>query len=164
MKVENYIEKLKNSEKHREFLKKNSKAYFSAGFFVIDFIENNNLHQIDYYLPKEKKMATFILDGEEINFNISEPSNNIVPEEITGKINMDLDLIKRIIEDEMKNKMITKEIHKIIAIVYSSENKLLWSLNCITSDMAIVKATIEDETHFIDKFELVNLFDVVKKI
>lgn len=164
MKVDNYVQKLKESEKHREFVESNTEAYFSAGFFVMDYLDKNNLHQLDYYMPKEKKMATFILDGKEIVFNISEPSNQIVPEEITKTITMDLDLIKKIIEDEMKNRTITKTLHKIIAIVYSSENRLFWNVNCIASDMSVIKATLEDENRSLDKFEQVNLFDVVKKV
>ena len=164
MKIQSYIEKLKESEKHKEFVEKNSEAYFSAGFFVIDLLENKNLHQIDYYLPIEKKMATFMLDDDEVSLNISEPSNNTIPEEITNKITMDLDLLKKIIEDEMKNKSITKSIQKIIAIVYSINNQILWNVNCIMSDMAIIKATVEDENHSLDKFEVINVFDAVKKI
>jgi hypothetical protein len=163
MKIQPYIDKLNQSKEFKEFYEKNPEAYFSAGFFVLDFIDKKNLHQIDYFIPKENKMMTFMLDGE-IEIKKGEITGKKSPEKIETPINLDLDILKGIIEDEMKNQKITHKLHKIIAVVQNFGGKLVWNLNCITSDMGVIKVHIEDETHSILKFEPVSLFDVVKKL
>ncbi|MFA5019887.1 MAG: hypothetical protein WC533_02200 [Candidatus Pacearchaeota archaeon] len=163
MKVKPYIEKLNNSTLFKKFSEKNPKAYFCAGFFVLDFDSGKNLHQIDYYLPDTKKMMTFHLDGE-VEMKPSEASNAKTPPAIKREINLDLDTIRGLVEDEMKNRTVTNKIQKIIAIIQNQKGKLIWNLNCIASDMGVIKVHIDDETHSILKFEKINLFEVMKKI
>ncbi|MEA3329123.1 MAG: hypothetical protein U9Q06_00075 [Nanoarchaeota archaeon] len=163
MKIQPYLDKLNQSIEFKDFTAKNPEAYFSAGFFVIDFQEKVNLHQLDYYLPKENKIATFMLD-KEIKLKTDETTSKIAPKKIETNINLDLDILKGIIEDEMKNHNITHKLQKIIAIIQNLDGKLIWNLNCITSDMGVLKVHIEDATHSVLKFEPVSLFDVVKKL
>ncbi|MFA6022602.1 MAG: hypothetical protein WC781_00780 [Candidatus Pacearchaeota archaeon] len=163
MKIQPYIEKLNSSEEFKKFMDKNPKAYFAAGFFVLDFESKKNLHQIDYYDPKTKKMATFILDND-VEVKIGETANTLVPNKIEGDINLDLDVLKGLVQDEMKNQTITTKVQKIIAVVQNIDDKLIWNLNCLTTDMGIIKVHIDDESHSILKFEKINLFDIVKKL
>ncbi len=163
MKIQPYLDKLNNSKEFQNFKSKNPEAYMSAGFFVLDFAEKKHLHQIDYYNPKSKDMATFALDSK-IEMKKAQPQNKKIPEQITEEINLDLDTLKGLVQDEMKNNTITSKLQKIIAIVQKVDGKLVWNLNCITTDMGIIKVHIDDKTHSILKFEKVNLFDIVKKI
>ena len=163
MQIKPYIEKLNSSSKFKEFISSNPDAYFSAGFFVLDFQDNNHLHQIDYYLPKKKKIMTFSVD-EDIAMKLSETANKSIPKKIEGKINVDLDILKGLVEDEMKNNSITSKLQKIIAILQNIDGKLIWNLNCITTDMGIIKVHLDDDNHSILKFEKINLFDAVKKL
>ena len=164
MKIQPYIDKLNNSNEYKKFIEKNPNAYFSAGFFVIDFEENKNIHQIDYFIPDTKKMMTFVLDSDKVETKESEASNDKTPDKITEKINIDLDTLKRIVEDEMKNNTVTKKIQKIIAVLYKLDGKVIWNLNCITTDMGMMKVHIEDKSHDILRFDKINLFDAVKKL
>ena len=164
MKIEPYFQKLNESNVFKKFKEKNPKAYLSAGFFVIDFEDNKNIHQIDYFNPENSKMTTFILDGNEVEEKDSESANTLVPSEIKQKINIDLDILKGMVEDEMKNRTITNKIQKIIAVVQNIDGKLIWNLNCITTDMGIMKVHIEDDSHSIIKFDKVNLFEAVRKL
>ncbi len=163
MKIQPYIDKLSSSKAFHAFKEKNPNSYLSAGFFVLDFEHENNVHQIDYYNPEDKKIITFTLDNE-IQVKDGEKLNDKVPEKINGSINLDLDILKGILEDEMKNHTITTKIQKIIAVVQNIEGKKVWNINCITTDMGLIKAHIDDETHAILKFEKINLFDVVRKL
>ena len=163
MKIQPYISKLNKSSKFKEFVQQNPNAYMAAGFFVLDFQENKNVHQIDYYIPNNKKMATFELD-KGVDMKISEAVNKTTPIKIDGKTKLDLDILKGIVEDEMKNRTITHKLQKIIAVLQNLNGKLIWNLNCITSDMGVIKLHIDDETHSVLKFETISLFDIVKKI
>jgi len=163
MKIQPYIDKLNTSKQFKDFQNKNPNAYFAAGFFVLDFETKNNLHQIDYYDPKTGKMFTFMLD-KDIELKESESANKIIPKKINGAINLDLDILKGLVQDEMKNNTVTSKLQKIIAILQNLDGKLIWNLNCITNDMGIIKIHIDDESHSILKFEKVNLFEIVKKL
>lgn len=163
MKIQPYLDKLNSSNKFKEFISKNPDAYFSAGFFMIDLAEGNNLHQIDYYLPKEKKIVTFMLD-KDIEMKKDDLQNDSVPKGIEGNIEIDLDVLKGIVEDEMKNHTVTTKLIKIIAVIQNIEGKKVWNLNCLTSDMGIIKVHVDDSDHSVLKFENVNLFDAVKKL
>ncbi len=163
MKIQPYLEKLENSRQFKEFQEKNPKAYFSAGFFVLDFESKKNVHQIDYFIPKSKKIATFMLDSK-VEMKLGEASNETTPKKIDGSIQLDLDILKGIVEDEMKNNMVTTKLQKIIAVLQNLNGKLIWNLNCITTDMGVIKVHIDDSSHSVLKFEKINLFDIVKKL
>ena len=53
---------------------------------------------------------------------------------------------------------------KIIAVLQNLDGKLIWNLNCITTDMGVIKVHVDDQSHSVLKFEKINLFDVVKKL
>ena len=164
MKIKPYLDKLNASKAFKEFKASNPDAYCSAGFFVLDFQTNENMHQIDYYMPEKKKIQTFILDGEEVTSKESDTSNKTIPGKMESEIKLDIDILKSIVEDAMKNRTITNKLQKIIAVVQNIEGKLVWNLNCITTDMGILKVHIDDSDHTILKFEKINLFDAVKKL
>ena len=163
MKIQPYFDKLKSSKEYNNFISKNPNAYLSSGFFVLDFQTKKNMHQIDYYVPGNKKIQTFILDSKEVISKESETLNKIVPKKIDQNISLDLDVLKGLVEDEMKNHTITTKLQKIIAIIQNVEGKLVWNLNCITTDMGIIKVHISDRDHSILKFDKINLYDVMKK-
>ena len=107
-----------------------------------------------------------MLDGKKVEAKLAEmpKENKLKPGKIDGKINLDLDILKGIVQDEMKNNMVTTKLQKIIAILQTLDGKLIWNLNCITTDMGVVKVHVDDATHSILKFEKINLFDIVKKL
>lgn len=164
MKIKSYIEKLNNSEAYKKFEKQYSDSFMIAGFFILDFETSSTLHQIDYYVPSEKKIAAFTLDGKIAMQMLDMINHKIVPEKLDIKMNIDLDALHGILEDEMKNRSITEEIKKIIAIVQSIDGKKIWNLNCVLSGMGILKAHIDDESQTILKMEKASLLDYVKKM
>ena len=163
MKIKPYLDKMNESGEFKKFISDNPDAYFSAGFFVLDFVDKHDIHQIDYYMPNEKKIMTITLDNE-FKMKKQALSNESIPKEVEGDINLDLDILKLLVEDEMKNQNITHKLHKIIAILHNLDGKKTWDLNCITSDMGIIKVHVNDTDKSILKFEPVSLFDVVKKV
>lgn len=163
MKFSHYLGRVSSSKEFKEFIKKNKEAYLCAGFFVFDFEEGKDVHQVDYFLPKEKKIAAFLLD-DGLSYKIAEAMNTNKPEEISGDIKMDLDKLKGIVEDEMKNHTVTDNIMKMIAILQSNDGKKIWNLNCILSGMGLLKVHVDDETGDILKFEKASFLDFVRKI
>ena len=163
MKIQPYIEKLNASEAFKKFQEEYKDAFLIAGFFILDYESGQDVHQIDYYIPSKKKVAAFTL-GEEVDFKIMNMMSEKTPEKLDMKTEIDLDAIKGILEDGMKNRNITEELKKIIAVIQNIKGKKVWVLNCILSGMEILKAHIDDETKMILKMEKASVMDYMKKI
>lgn len=163
MKIQPYVEKLNTSKEYKDFIKKYDDAFLVAGFFVLDLEMKKNIHQIDFYIPSKKKIAAFSLD-ERINLQLFDAVNEKIPEKLDIKTNIDLDALPGILEDEMKNRNITEDIKKIIAVIQNIKGRKIWDLNCILSGMDILKAHVEDESKTILKMEKTSFMDIVKKI
>lgn len=163
MKIAPYVEKLHNSEQYKKFIKQYPDAALVAGFFVIDLEAGNNIHQIDYYVPSQKKIAAFTLDGQ-VSVQLLSLINKKVPESLDIKTKTDLDSLKGIIEEEMRNRNMTEEINKIIAIIQNIDKRKVWSLNCVLSGMHILKASVEDESQTVLKMDKSSIFDFIQKM
>ncbi len=163
MKLQPYVDKLSKSDEFKDFQKKHSDAFAVAGFFVLDLEMGNNLHQIDYYVPSTKKIAAFTLD-KQITVQMLELLNNKIPEKLDVRTKTDLDQLAGILEEEMKNRNITENIKKIIAVLQTLEGKKIWNLNCILSGMGILSAHVEDDSRSVLKMEKKNLMDIMKKV
>ncbi|MCH7568106.1 MAG: hypothetical protein IIA87_01675 [Nanoarchaeota archaeon] len=162
MKIQPYVEKLSASKTYKEFQQKYKDAFLVAGFFVLDFETGQNIHQIDYYVPSEKKVAAFTLD-DKVVVQLLDTVNEKVPEKLEMKTKIDLDALKGILDDEMKNRNITEEIRKIVAVIQTIEGKKIWILNCILSGMGVLKAHVDDESQTVLKMEKASVLDYMKK-
>lgn len=163
MKLQPYIEKLYSSSEYKQFTKKYNDAFLVAGFFVLDLEFGKNIHQIDFYIPSQKKFAAFTLD-EGINIQILDMMGDNMPEKMNIETKIDLDSLNGIIEDEMKNRNMTEEIKKIIAVIQNVKGKKIWNINCVLSGMEILKTHIEDASQTILKMEKISFSEIMKKI
>ncbi|MEI6732011.1 MAG: hypothetical protein WCK90_05020 [archaeon] len=163
MKIEPYINRLNGSKEFKDFQKKNKDAYMAAGFFVLDLENGKNMHQLDYFIPKKKKIAAFNLD-DKIVLRVLDGINAKTPEAIKLPSKIDLDALYGILEDEMKNRGVTDDIKKIIAIIQCIDGKMIWNINCALSGMGLLRAHIEDESKSVLKMEKLSILDFIKKI
>ena len=167
MKFSHYKQRVEESPAFKKFKEKNKKAYLCAGFFILDYEQGKNSHQVDYVLP-DGRIATFNLD-EGIKLKISD--NTLKKErkeikqlpEIKQETSLDLDMIKGIVEDEMKNRVVTEKIKKIIAILHVLDNKPIWNLQCILEGLGILNVHVDDADKSVLKFEKHSLLEFVKK-
>lgn len=163
MKIQPYIQKLHNSPVYKDFQDKNKDAFLIAGFFVIDFEEGKNLHQIDYYVPSKKKVAAFTLD-KNILVQMLSLLDKRVPEQLDSRTAIDLESLNGIIQDEMKNRNITQSIKKMIAVVQNQKGKAVWNVNCVLSGMDLLKVHVEDATRTVLRMEKSSLMEYIKRI
>lgn len=163
MKIKPYIDRLNSSKEFKEFKEKYRDAFMTAGFFVLDLEFGKNIHQIDYYVPSEKKVAAFTLDRGVV-VQLLDTLSGKLPEHLDINTKVDLDALQGILQDEMKNRSITEEIKKIIAIVQNIEGKKIWNLNCVLSGMEILRAHIDDESQTVLKMDKSSILDYVRKI
>ena len=164
MKIKPYVEKLEQSGEYKEFRTKHPNAFMMAGFFVLDFESGNNIHQIDFFVPKEKKIAAFTLD-KGVNLQLLDALNSKkAPEKLDLDTKIDLDALQGILLDEMHNRDLSETIKKIIAVVQSVNGKRIWNLNCVLSGMEILKSHVEDESMTVLKIEKQSLLDIIQQI
>jgi hypothetical protein len=161
MKFKHYLDRVKESGEFKKFKEKNPKAYLAAGFFVLDFETDNNIHQIDFALPN-KKVATFLLD-DGTKVKISEQAlKKKLPEIKDEDAKTDLDALKGIVEDEMKNRTVTEKIRKMIAILHMIDDKLIWNIQCILDGLGFLSIHVSDDDQTVMKFEKHSLLDLIK--
>lgn len=163
MKIKPYVNKLHGSKEFKDFSRKHSDAFVIAGFFILDLENKKNIHQIDYYVPSTKKVAAFTLDGG-VNMQMLSLMNSKVPGKLDIATNVDLDSLHGIVEDEMKNRSITDEVKKIIAVLQNVDGKKVWNLNCVLSGMGILRAHIDDDSKTVLKMEKASLLDYIKRV
>jgi hypothetical protein len=164
-KIKPFVEKLGASPTYKDFSDKYKDAFMIAGFFIIDYETGKNIHQIDYYVPSENKIAAFNLDNHvTVQLLDTMGKAKIKPEKLDFQSNVDLDALHGILEDEMKNRNITEEIKKIIAVISMVDGKKIWNVNCLLSGMGILKAHVDDDSQTILKMEKSNIMDYVKRM
>ncbi len=163
MKLQPYVSKLGSSKEFKTFQKEYPDSFMVAGFFVLDLEMGQNLHQLDYYIPSKKKFAAFTLD-KQVQMQLLDAMTNKTPEKLDIKSVIDLDALKGILEDEMKNRSMTEEIKKIIAVLQNIEGKKIWNTNCVLSGMEILKAHIEDNSKSVLKMEKISIMDLMKSM
>lgn len=163
MKIKPYINKLNESKEYKTFQKKYKDAFLIAGFFVIDFESGRHVHQIDYYVPSQKKVAAFTLD-QKVIMQMLNLMDKRVPEKLDMESHIDLDALKGIITEEMHNRNMTDSINKMIAILQTVDGRKLWNVNCVLSGMNLLKAHVEDDSQTVLKMERSSIFDYLQKV
>jgi len=163
MKIQPYVEKLEQSEEYKNFRIKYPESFLIAGFFVLDLEGGSNIHQIDFYVPNEKKVAAFTLDeGVKIQLLDMLSKDGKEPQKLDISTNIDLDALKGILTDEMHNRGISEEIKKIIAVIQNVDGKKIWNLNCVLTGMEILKSHVEDESKTVLKMDRTSVMDLMK--
>ncbi len=164
MKIRPYVHKLETSKEFKNFKNKYPNSFMTAGFFILDFETGKNVHQVNFYVPSEKKIAAFTLD-QGITFQLlNMVNNNIIPEELDINTNIDLDALQGILADEMHNRGMSEEIRKIIAVIQCHKGKKIWSLNCVLSGMEILNSHVEDDTKTVLRIDKTSLMDIMRRI
>lgn len=172
MKLQFYVEKLEKTKQFQEFKEKNPTAYLCAFFAILDFEQNTeqknqqqktedkNSYQLDYYL-EDGKIATFNLITNQMI--IAEQPIKKKLEPISKTSNIDTEQFKGIVEDEMKNRIITENIKKIIATFQKIENSSTWNLQCFLENLNVLNVHLDDKNSSILKMQKYSILDIIKK-
>ena len=163
MKFDSIVGDIAKTPEFGEFQKAHPQAFLTAGFFVLDKENGKEVLQLDYYLPNEKKIAAFTF-GEKTELRLLDLLNNAVPEELARTSKIDVDELSGIIHDEMRNRSMSEEIKKVVAVLQCLDGKLVWSISCVLSGMEILKAKIEDSSKSVLSMERASILDFVKKV
>lgn len=162
MKISHYQKEIEKSKEFHKFKKEHPKSYLCAGFFVLDFENDKNVHQLDYYLSNGKIVTAILDNGVKIKES-KQPIKKKLPE-LNQEVKIDLDALRGIVHDEMQNRSITEELKKIIAIAYISDKRVIWNLQCILNGLILLQINLDDSNQSILMFEKYSLLDMIRKV
>lgn len=163
------LNKVESSEEYKSFKKNHPNAELCTGFFILDFLSNDNKNSIDY--KDEDKIFTF-----NINENIKMQEDQLINlkdapklEKIIPEIKIELEELKYIAQEKAHEEGIRAKFNKIIAILQnyinpeSQEKNQAWNLTCMLDQLIILHIIIDSQTGEITKFERKSFMDLVKK-
>lgn len=172
------LERIESSEVFKNFKSNHPNAELCAGFFILDFLGNEDKYSLDYKL--REKIFTFNLDLEKNEILIQEDKLIDIPpnsrqyqqklEKISfSKVKIELNELKTTAEINAIDNGIKSRFQKIIAILQSYKepeikNKMqVWNLTCILDNLIILHIIINSETGKVLKFEKRSLANMFKK-
>lgn len=167
MSFKELLNKIESSKEYASFKKEHPKAEICAGFFILDFLSNDEKSSIDY--KDEEKIFTFNLETDKIKINedkLISTSNVPELEKIDTEIKVDIEEIKNISQEKAQEKGIGTKFNKIIAILqnYTNQEKfLVWNLTCMLDQLIILHIIIDAKTGNTIKFERKSFMDLIKQ-
>jgi hypothetical protein len=152
MKIVELIGELEDAECYKSFMKENSDAFFCAGFLILDLENETEQIQLDYFIPREKKIAAFEFPFGQIKIHDDEvkemASQNL-------DIGIDVDDLGPRCRELIKENEGSIVPTKIIAILRDS----VWNLTCMDNALGIVQMKIDAKSGDVLKFDKGSLMD-----
>jgi len=164
MKFKDLLERVEGSEEFKKFEGENPNAELCAGFFILDFLSNDNKDTLDYKI--DKKVFTFSTRDEEIVVNedklIDDPGRPGLVE-IDKEINVEVDELKGIVGTRALEEGISAKLNKIIAVLQKYNDKQIWNLTCMLDGLIILNVHVDALSGDVLKFERKSMMDLIKK-
>ena len=160
MNLQFYVEKLKNSEIFKSFMKEHPDAFLCSGFFIIDKTEKGeNKQHFDYYLPQENKIESIQLENMQLV-----PIENFgkVPEEISLEFDVDFNKVEKMIEERMIKEGIQNKIQKILFSLQKIDGGNFLVGTVFISMLGMIQINIDLRNMEITDFKKKSLLDMVK--
>lgn len=155
MQIINFLNKLRKTSTYKKFKEEHPESYFSIGFFILDLKSHNNIIQLDFFLPKEKKLASFEYPSFEFKIH-EERVENLIRQSENPKIDIkDLEGISREIIQKNNSSL---NPTKIIAILKGDE----WNLTCMDGMLGIIKIKVNAITGEEISFGTGSFMDMIK--
>jgi len=153
------LNKLNSSQTFKDFEERNPKAFFCAGFFILNFKANIFDYSLDYR-DQENLFSFKIAEDKEVVIN-KEPIIKNMPqmEKINCDVQIDIEDLKNIVNQNLQKNNIKNKLEEIIAVLQSYQGNKIWNLTCICESFAIINMHINPENGQVIKFEKKNLLD-----
>ena len=158
-----YVEKLKESEEYKKFMREYPDAIPFSGFFVLE-LENvkhpDNKQHFDFFVPSKKKAFSFQVENnckivlvDIIDFGVGKISldNNFDFEEVQNLI------MKRMGEEKIGNKL-----QKILLSLQNKDGKDFLVGTVFISNFGLLKVNIDLKEMKITDFVKKSFFDMLK--
>ncbi len=162
------LKRVEKSSEFKKFKEENEEAYLCSGFFVIDFESPIETKQIDYYLPSQNKMASFLVDADiKVSIDgIFEEKKRVINKinpEIKIEIDGAIDMAKEVVKAENQKGKRNFSITKIIAILHKTDEGQVWNLTCMLGGTDMMLVHVDSETGKVVKNVKASLLDFMRR-
>ncbi len=162
------LEKVESSEEYKKFREEHPEAQICAGFFIQDFLSNDNKDSIDY--KDGEKIFTFNIIEDQIKMYEDKlmdlPNTPKLQQLLTKETTIEVDQIKSIAQEKAHEEGIGAKFNKIISVLQTyeegEEKKQIWNLTCMLDQLIILHILIDCKTGEILKFQRKSFMDMVK--
>lgn len=171
MKIADLIKELEGASCFEAFRIENADSYFAAAFLILDLESKVNQIQLDYFLPKEKRIAAFAHPFEEVKIHddvVSVRDGKTVPGEVSEmkqqavEVEVDVCDLERVCGEILRENECGLKPTKIIAILKEG----VWNLTLMDNALGIVRVKMDagsGECLNFEKGSLMNFMGVRKK-
>jgi len=158
-----FYEKLVDSDEYKNFKKKNPKAYLCSCLFILDREHSGKENKIhfDFWLPEEKKMNSFRIDGK-VEFMPVENFETKPFEKVSVDYVFNLEDFEKMILEKMGEEKINGRIQKLLFSLQRSNGKDFLIVTGFLNNLGLIKANISIEENKILHFEKKSFFDMMK--
>jgi len=159
-----YVEKLKNSDSFKEFIKENDDAFPASGFFIMEFSDSkhpDNKQHFDYYIPSENKMFSFKLEENCAKVPVELVDNNEF-KPISLEHDFDFNEVVNIISKEMEKNNVKNKVQKILLSMQNKNGKDYLVGTVFISNFGLIKVNIDLDDMGVIHFEKKSFFDMLK--
>ena len=161
-KLKKAIEELQTVKEFKDFKKKNPKSYLVSCMVIIDGDKIGDW-QIDYYQPDTHKMATFILKDEielKGEDGIFQKEKAVLKELKLEEVKIGLDKMLKLVEDIRKEKYPGEFPNKIISVLQTINDKVVWNLTHLTSTLKIWNIRLDAKNGELIEDNIENVFSL----
>jgi hypothetical protein len=153
MKISTLLDELKEKDFFKRFMKENPDAFFAAGFFVLDNASSQDKHQVDYFIPAKKQIASaeYVFESMKIH------EDTIADAKRLQIAKIDICDLREKVEEAKKLNNCSLKINKIIALLKDD----LWTLTCLSDSLDMIKIVIDSVSGEIKKFEKVSFMSMM---
>jgi hypothetical protein len=155
-KIQELYEELKKQECYKKFIKDNKDAFLCAGFFVINLVDGEDKFQLDFYIPKKKRIAISEYPFKEIRIQKDKMESMMPLDELM--IQVDLSDVEEIVEEAKAGNNNEQITTKIIAVLKDG----IWNLTCMSDTLDLIRIKVSASNEQILQFEKVGLMEMVR--
>ena len=158
-----YMEKLEDSEKFKEFMKKNPGAYLCSCLFILDRENSgrdNKVH-FDFWIPEKKKMNSFRVDGN-VEFMEVENFETKPFEKVSADYTFDIEDFEKMILERMSEEEIKGRIQKLLFSLQRLKGKDFLIVTGFLNNLGLLKVNISLDENRIISLEKKSFFDMMK--
>ena len=146
MNVKDALKKLKKDNKFKDWQKKNKDFFLTNAFIMIQNGDDINKIQIGYFNKKEKKITSFIVDGDNIGqFSdeiFKEPDSKVNKIDV-NKVKIDVVEALRIANKAQEEYYSAVVCNKKILLLQNQGKGELWNITFITNSLEILHFNID---------------------
>lgn len=161
MSFQNLLKKLRKSSDFKNFKQKHKGIFLFSAFFILSPNLEIETQQLDFFLGKGKAVTFYV--NREIKHKIDEfnPQSEITA--LDENIKIDIKDLKGILKAELLNRSLKEsEINKVVVILQKTNNKQIWNLTCMLTNLKILRLHVDCFTGEVIESKQGSIFDFIQ--